>query len=100
MLESRQLVLTRAERRPSSPDQERPIFQEHAQVVLACPLPALGLEPGDVGVVIHVHGQGAAYEVEFISLDGRTIGLQTLEAHQLRPVSASAVPHERLRAAA
>ena len=76
------------------------MFQEHAQVVLACRLPALGLEPGDVGVVVQVHGQGAAYEVEFMSLDGRTIGLETLEAHQLRPVSASAVPHERLRAAA
>ena len=75
-------------------------FQEHAQVVLASPLPALGLEPGDVGVVVHVHAQGAAYEVEFMSLDGRTIGVQTLHANQLRAVSASAVPHERVRAAA
>lgn len=74
--------------------------QEHSQVVLTCPLPALGLEPGYVGIVIHVHGAGAAYEVEFMTLDGRTIGVQTLEASQLRPVSASAVPHERLRAAA
>ena len=63
------------------------MFQEHAQVVLACPLPALGLEPGDVGVVVHVHGQGAAYEVEFMSLDGRTIGLKTLEACHLRPIT-------------
>jgi hypothetical protein len=76
------------------------MFQEHAQVVLACPLPALGLEPGDVGVVVHVHARGAAYEVEFMSLDGRTIGVQTLRADQLRAVSASAVPHERVRAAA
>lgn len=73
---------------------------EHAQVVLTCPLPALGLEPGDVGVVVHVHEAGAAYEVEFISLDGRTIGLQTLAASQVRPVSPRAVPHERVRAAA
>jgi len=76
------------------------MFQEHTQVVLVSPLPALGLEPGDVGVVVHVHGQGVAYEVEFMSLDGRTIGVETLEARQLRPVSASAVPHERVRAAA
>ena len=74
------------------------MHQEHAQVVLLCALPVLGLEPGDVGVVVHVHGQGAAYEVEFMSLDGRTISVETLEARQLRPVSASAVPHERLRA--
>ena len=74
------------------------MFHEYAQVVLACPLPALGLEPGDVGVVVHVHANGA-YAVEFMSLDDRTIGLQTLQADQLRAVSASAVPHERVRAA-
>ena len=76
------------------------MYQEHSQVVLTCPIPALGLEPGDVGIVVHVHGAGAAYEVEFMSLDGHTIGLQTLDASQLRQVSASAVPHERVRAAA
>ena len=76
------------------------MYQEHSQVVLTCPLPALGLEPGDVGIVVHVHAAGAAYAVEFMSLDGRTIGVQTLAASQLRPVSASAVPHERVRAAA
>lgn len=76
------------------------MYPEHSQVVLTCPLPALGLEPGDVGIVVHVHGAGAAYEVEFMSLDGRTIGVQTLAASQLRRVSASAVPHERVRAAA
>lgn len=75
------------------------MYQEHDQVVLATPLPALGLEPGDVGVVVHVHADGAACVVEFMSLDGRTIGIETLDAGQLRPVSASAVPHERLRAA-
>lgn len=76
------------------------MFQQHARVVLASPLPALGLEPGDVGVVVHIHGQAAAYEVEFMSLDGRTIGVQTLRADQLRAVSASAVRHERVRATA
>ena len=76
------------------------MYQEHSQVVLACAVPALGLEPGDVGVVVQVHAGGAAYEVEFMSLDGRTIGVQTLDDARLRPVSASAVPHERLRAAA
>lgn len=70
------------------------MYQEHEPVVLASPLPALGLEPGDVGVVVHVHVAGAAWEVEFMSLDGRTIGVETLQANQLRPVSASAVPHE------
>ncbi len=75
------------------------MVQEHDQVVLTGPLPALALalEPGDIGVVVHVHHECAAFLVEFMSLDGRTIGVETLQASQLRPVSASAVPHERLR---
>jgi Domain of unknown function (DUF4926) len=76
------------------------MFHEHTQVVLDRPVPTLGLEPGEVGVVVHVHANGAAYKVEFTSLDGRTIGVQTLLADQLRAVSASAVPHERVRATA
>lgn len=75
------------------------MLQQHDQVVLTNPLPALRLEPGDLGVVVHVHAVDAVWEVEFLSLDGRTIGVETLQASQLRPVSASAVPHERLRAA-
>lgn len=33
------------------------MLNEHTQVVLKRPLPNLGLEPGDVGIVVHVHGQ-------------------------------------------
>jgi hypothetical protein len=43
-------------------------------------------------VVVCVHANGAAYEVEFMSLDGHTIGVETLFADQLRAVSRSAVP--------
>ena len=65
------------------------MHQEHDQVALAIPLPALGLQPGAAGVVVHVHGQGAAYEVEFVGEDGRTIGLQTLMPNQLYAVGAT-----------
>jgi hypothetical protein len=84
---------------PTFRSQEMPMVQKHDQVVLTCPLPAPELALGDVGAVLHVHGEGAAFVVEFMSLDGRTIGVQTLAAEQLRPVSASVVPHERLRIA-
>ena len=50
------------------------MLKEHSQVVLKKPVPNLGLEPGDVGDVVHIHAQGAAYEVEFLTLDGHTIG--------------------------
>ncbi|MBP7179424.1 MAG: DUF4926 domain-containing protein [Moraxellaceae bacterium] len=71
------------------------MFDEHTQVVLKRPLPNLGLEPGDVGVVVHTYGKGAAYEVEFLSLDGNTIGVSTVAAADLRQASGRAVLHER-----
>lgn len=71
------------------------MFDENAQVVLKRCLPNLGLEPGDVGVVVHIYANGAAYEVEFLSLDGNTIGVATIEAADLRQASGRAVLHER-----
>lgn len=64
------------------------MLNEHTQVVLKRSLPNLGLEPGDVGVVVHVHGQGEAYEVEFLSTDGNTIGVETVDACDLNQPSA------------
>jgi hypothetical protein len=44
------------------------------------------LPAGDVGTIVHIHNGGAAYEVEFITLTGRTVAVATVEASQLRPV--------------
>jgi hypothetical protein len=76
------------------------MIQEHASVVLLEPLPQSGLEVGDVGVVIHVHQDGEAYEVEFITLEGETIGIETLGAGQVRAASRRDMPHVRERLAA
>ena len=71
------------------------MLEEHSQVVLTQDLPALGLEAGDVGVIVHVHKQGDAYEVEFLTLDGETIGGETVESTKLRPVGPHEIPHVR-----
>lgn len=47
------------------------MLKKHSQVVLKKPLPNLRLEPGDVGVVVRIYAQGAAYEV-VVSDHGRT----------------------------
>ncbi len=65
------------------------MIQEHDRVVLKTPVPAKKLEAGDVGTVVHVYRDGQAYEVEFVTLDGRTAAVVTLEADQARPVSVS-----------
>ena len=58
-------------------------------------LPAEGLESGDVGTVVHVYRDGQAYEVEFVTLDGRTAAVVTLEAPQVRPVNRRDITHAR-----
>ncbi len=71
------------------------MITEHASVVLTENIPALGLEAGDVGVVVHVHREGEAYEIEFMSLDGSTLSIQTLEARQVREARNRDIPHVR-----
>jgi len=71
------------------------MMKEHERVVLKTALPAEGLEAGDVGTVVHVYGDGKAYEVEFVTLDGHTAAVVTLEAGQVRPVTRREMTHAR-----
>ena len=72
---------------------------EHDQVVLTADLPEYDFQAGDVGVVVHIHSNGKAYEIEFFALDGRTLDVVTVEASQVRPVSRRDVLHTRERSA-
>jgi hypothetical protein len=45
-----------------------------------------GLTAGEVGAVVEVLGDGAAFEVEFCDNDGATYALHTLRAGQLIPL--------------
>ena len=71
------------------------MIKEHDRVVLTRPVPSEGLEEGDVGTVVHVYKDGEAYEVEFLTLDGRTAAVATLESSQVRPVTARDITHTR-----
>ena len=71
------------------------MIKEHERVVLTTPLPKERLEPGDVGTVVHVYKDGQAFEVEFVTLDGHTAAVATLEASQLRPVGRRDITHTR-----
>ncbi len=76
------------------------MIKEHERVVLTTPILAQGLEAGDVGTVVHVYKDGEAYEVEFITLDGQTAAVVTLEASQVRPVTSRDITHTRELSAA
>ena len=69
-------------------------------VALTCDLPAHGLKRGDVGTAVLLHGNGAAFEVEFVGYDGHTATLLTLERAQIRSLRANDVPHARELASA
>jgi hypothetical protein len=75
------------------------MLEERQRVILTVPVPADGLEPGDVGTVVHVYRDGEAYEVEFLTLGGQTAAVVTLEASQVRPVSQGEITHARARRA-
>jgi Domain of unknown function (DUF4926) len=64
------------------------MIREHDLVMLIEPVPSEGLEEGDVGTVVHVYKDGEAYEIEFLTLEGHTAAVATLESSQVRPVSA------------
>ena len=70
---------------------------EHSMVVLTRDVPESGLHAGDVGAVVHVYRQGAAYEVEFVDGDGTTVALMTLDADAVRPIAPGELLHTRRR---
>lgn len=75
------------------------MIAEHERIVLTSDLPEDGLEAGDVGTVVFVHGQGQAYEVEFFTLSGSTAAVATVSASQVRPVGQRDLVHARPLAA-
>ena len=70
-------------------------MKELDQAVLAADVPAEGLVVGDVGTVVLVYRDGQAYEVEFMTLEGKTVAVVTLEASQVRPVGQREIVHAR-----
>lgn len=71
------------------------MIKEHDRIVLLRDLPEYGLQAGDVGTVVHIHRQGEAFEVEFMTLDGGTVAVVTLLYSQVRAVGKRDIAHVR-----
>ena len=63
------------------------MFKEHEIIALTADLPEEGLEAGDVGTIVHIHGDGEAFIVEFMTFTGRTVAVAEVPADQVRPIS-------------
>jgi hypothetical protein len=71
------------------------MIAELDRVVLTTDLPEHGLRSGDLGTIVLVHGDGAGYEVEFVTLDGETLTVVTLTQDRVRPVRHGEIAHVR-----
>ena len=71
------------------------MIQDLDTVVLTHGIPDLGLKQGDVGAVVHVYGDGKAFEVEFVTAAGRTVAVITLEPEDIRPMASTEILHAR-----
>jgi hypothetical protein len=72
------------------------MIRELDRVVLTTDLGDLDLKAGDIGTVVLVHDAGRGFEVEFVTLDGQSIGVTTLTVGQVRPVHRNEIAHARL----
>ncbi|MBM3143328.1 MAG: DUF4926 domain-containing protein [Chloroflexi bacterium] len=61
------------------------MIRELDNVVLTIDLPEHGLKKGDVGTVVLVHND-SGYEVEFMTIVGSTLVVESLSNNQVRPV--------------
>jgi len=71
------------------------MIKEHDCVVLTEDLTSEKFKAGDIGTVVHIHGDRKGYEVEFMTLAGETVTVATLLASQIRAISRRDIAHVR-----
>ena len=71
------------------------MIDELELVALTRAVPEHKLAAGDVGTVVLVHGGGNGYTVEFATMRGSTIGVVTLQAGDIRPITDREIAHAR-----
>ena len=72
------------------------MIKELDTVVLDVELPEYHLEKGDIGTVVLIHQNHLGYEVEFITLEWKTLVVISLFPSQIRTVQKREIPHVRL----
>ena len=64
-------------------------------VVLTHNIPEHGLLEGDLGTIVHGYTDGQAWEVEFVTAEGRTVAVLTLTRADIRPMESHEILHVR-----
>ena len=71
------------------------MIKELDSVVLTHDIEDYGLKKGDIGAVVHCYTDGNAFEVEFITAEGKTIAVLTLNVNDIRLMSNKEILHVR-----
>jgi hypothetical protein len=71
------------------------MIRELDLVVLANDIEGYNLKAGDVGAVVHCYDDNIGYEVEFVTAEGKTIAVLTLNAADIRPIGHAEILHVR-----
>ena len=71
------------------------MINELDTVVLTHDVEEFDLKEGDIGTAVHVYKNNAAYEVEFITGEGKTIAVLTLTAEDVRTIGEREILHVR-----
>jgi len=71
------------------------MIKELETVVLLRDLPEHDLNRGDIGAVVHRYSGGNAFEIEFVTGEGHTIAVVTLDDRDVRPMHANEILHAR-----
>ena len=74
------------------------MFRELDTVVLTRDVPEYGLRKGDVGAVVHRYTDHVAFEVEFVTAEGKTVAVLTLTEADIRPMVSGEILHARVLA--
>ncbi len=70
------------------------MIRELDSVALWRDLPEHGLKAGDIGTIVLLHAN-SGYEVEFMTLDGETVAVESLSSEEIRPIGRREVAHAR-----
>ena len=71
------------------------MLSELETVVINEDIPEYGLISGDIGVIVHIYENGSVIEVEFVSGEGRTVGVVTLPKDSIRHIAHDEILHVR-----
>lgn len=64
-------------------------------IILNRDIKEYGLKKGDLGAIVQVYKSNKEFEVEFVTTDGKTIALITLQSADIRKTSGKIIPHAR-----